>query len=157
MREREYEGEIEGGRAHCHLVYYFWKFCAKVDYNFSVAKQAAPVSECAQLQQQPPLHPPYPVPSTVCPCFCSTLPSPAQLFTYDFYSISVWTEVFEAPPSSDRLPLPVGKGREGQGGGAVQRQCAQVGSPLLYGLCPFLAVALFQHFMQISYVSFMPL
>lgn len=97
----------------------------------------------------------------------TTSPKPAQLFTYDFYSISAWTEVFGALFATPRPFISLSTcyyllaSRAGEGVGRQARlgQSAPTVCPLS-GHVSFslsLSLSLVQHFMQISYVSFMPL
>lgn len=88
MREGERERERGRSIVHCHLVYYFWKFCTKVDCKFTCREERW---ELGSRQQN--LCPPSYSYSSI---GFTTSPKPAQLFTYDFYSISAWTEVFGA-------------------------------------------------------------
>lgn len=125
--------EAERGGGGAHLVYYFWKFCAKVDYNFTVAKQAAPVSQCPQLQQRPQLQPPQPG----TPFFYSTLPIPASnssLTTFTRFPLGQkFLKPRPAPAVCHYLLARAVKVSEREG---EQRQYAQVGSALLgYGSC----------------------
>lgn len=147
-------GERERGRSivHCHLVYYFCKFCTKVDCKFTCREERW---ELGSRQQN--LCPPSYSYSSIQPQTSATLHLRLLLdFRLDrsFWSTLCHPQTFHL---SLLLLLPVGK-QSGKRG----RQAGKVGSVSSNGLssfwpCLLLSLSLVQHFMQISYVSFMPL